>query len=647
MKLPQPFVKLPLRFDAHRLAEEALALPAEAWARHPNSFPGNSALRLISVGGGENDEVGGRMEMTAHLDACPYIRQVLASFGVVWGRSRLMRLAPRASVPEHVDTNYHWFTRVRVHIPVLTRPGVSFHCDDQVVHMAAGEAWIFDNWRLHRVENATDEERIHLVADTSGSAAFWNMAFSGMGAGRGRPLRQIAYQPGLVPALALEHYNTFRVMPPSEVELLLGDLGADLMLQPDMNGTMADLLEFRGLLRSFCADWRQLWVLHGDSDSGIAEFRRLSQALREVTQPFGEKLCTRSNRLPVMRVLGSRVIAYMVNEELSPLAPPSVPRVALSDEPSADVTMTRRQPKLERPVFIMAAPRSGSTLLFETLACTPQFRTVGGEAHWLVEGFDHLSPGAPGIDDNRIDASHATSEVSAELERRLIERLRDAQGRPLPANTTAVRLLEKTPKNALRIPFFARLFPDARFVFLWRDPCENISSIIEAWKSGKWVTYDAMPGWNGPWSLILPPGWRELRGKPLGDIAAFQWETTNRIALDDLAQLPASRWMSVSYADFLADTPRAVQRICAFAGIEFDAALLRRVGAPLPLSRYTQTRPAPDKWRKNADAIEPQLAALEVTWARLRALPSGLEAADRYAGLPPRRTKDAEDIAAL
>jgi hypothetical protein len=52
----------------------------------------------------------------------PYLRQVLAGFGVVWGRSRLMRLAPGASVPEHADINYHWHTRVRLHVPVFTQP---------------------------------------------------------------------------------------------------------------------------------------------------------------------------------------------------------------------------------------------------------------------------------------------------------------------------------------------------------------------------------------------------------------------------------------------------------------------------------------------------------------------------------------------
>ena len=39
-----------------------------------------------------------------------------------------MRLAPGAGVPEHADINYHWHTRVRVHIPVFTSPAIRFHC---------------------------------------------------------------------------------------------------------------------------------------------------------------------------------------------------------------------------------------------------------------------------------------------------------------------------------------------------------------------------------------------------------------------------------------------------------------------------------------------------------------------------------------
>src|SRR6187551_486216 len=175
MRLPLPFIRLPVRFDLERLRAEVASLPAETWAPHPNHIAGNTSLRLVSVGGGENDDVDGVMRPTPHLAKLPYVRQLLASFGVVWSRSRLLRLDPGAAVPEHADINYHWFYRVRV-------------------HMKAGEAWLFDNWRLHRVENPTAEERIHLVADTSGSASFWQFAAqAGMPGIQDRELR---FDPG-------------------------------------------------------------------------------------------------------------------------------------------------------------------------------------------------------------------------------------------------------------------------------------------------------------------------------------------------------------------------------------------------------------------------------------------------------------------
>ena len=49
MKLPKPFFRLPLTFDAGRLAAEVNAIPDAAWSSHPTGYPGNSAVRLISV----------------------------------------------------------------------------------------------------------------------------------------------------------------------------------------------------------------------------------------------------------------------------------------------------------------------------------------------------------------------------------------------------------------------------------------------------------------------------------------------------------------------------------------------------------------------------------------------------------------------
>ena len=203
------------------------------------------------------------------------------------------------------------------------------------------------------------------------------------------------------------------------------------------------------------------------------------------------------------------------------------------------------------------------------------------------------------------------------MKSRLAGKLVDAAG--APADADSVRLLEKTPKNALRIPFFDALFPDARFVFLWREPEENISSIIDAWRAGGWVTYPQLPGWDGPWSLLLPPGWQSLKGRPLPEIAAYQWATTNRTIMDDLERIPADRRHVVRYSDFLADPAAVIRGVCAFADLEFDAALTERTGGDLPPSRHTLPPPEAGKWKKNAAEIEPLIPGLQPLLERLRA----------------------------
>ena len=260
----------------------------------------------------------------------------------------------------------------------------------------------------------------------------------------------------------------------------------------------------------------------------------------------------------------------------------------------------------DRPVIVLAAPRSGSTLLFETLAEAPDLWTVGGESHRFIEGLPRLSPMRGHVDSNRLDATHANERIIVALRQRFARRLLDRDGRTFFENQhiQQLRFLEKTPKNALRQPFLEKVFPGALYVFLFRDPRPNISSMMEAWKSGHWVTYPRLRGWAGPpWSLLLPPGWRRMNRRPLADICAFQWASTNRIILDDLQELPADRWMACDYADLTDRTAETIKRICEFADLEMDERLQRRLSGELPLSRHTHTPPNPDKWRKNEEEI--------------------------------------------
>ncbi len=653
MRLPQPFYKLPVQFDAARLREEVALLPRERWASHPSGTPGNSALRLITVDGGENDDMIGVMKQTPALARMPYVRQVLASFGVVWSRSRFMRLAPGATVAEHADINHHWHYRVRIHIPVVTRPEVRFHCGGAQVHMAAGETWIFDSWRQHRVENPTDQERIHLVADTTGSAAFWR--FVSQVGQPGVVVQQHGFDPAWDAQPLLERIGPPPVMHPSEVELLVGDLRAELAAGEQLPESAAQLPAYHALLDGFCRDWRQMYLLHGEESAGWPQFAQMREQLRQASRKLAEGMVVRSNGVQAHRVLEARVLRSLVPalkeepEKGGPgrsagrsegrseaatvsVAPPAAPSEAPSAAPSAappaapSVATPVAAPlyphagdsRLRRPLFIVAAPRSGSTLLYETLAASPQLSDFGGEAHWLAEASPELRPGAPGVDSNRLVAAQATDALVAQVRERALARLLGPDGAPLAPGST-LRLLEKTPKNSLRVPFFERVFPDAQFIFLWREPRGNLGSIIEAWRTDRWITYEQLAGFEGPWSLLLPPGWQQLPGRDLGAIAALQWEAANRIALDDLRALPRERWTMLEYGEFVRDPRSTVQRLCAFAGLEYDAALQSRLAAPLPHSRYTQTPPSQDKWRRNAALIEPQLGRLAPLAAELAA----------------------------
>jgi len=51
MRFTRPLVPLPIQFDAEALAKEASDLPRSAWVAHPNAFPGNNAVRLITTEG--------------------------------------------------------------------------------------------------------------------------------------------------------------------------------------------------------------------------------------------------------------------------------------------------------------------------------------------------------------------------------------------------------------------------------------------------------------------------------------------------------------------------------------------------------------------------------------------------------------------
>ena len=321
MKLKTEFYKLPLQFDVERLAEEVSQFTASDWRSHPDGFPGNSAIPLISVRGEVNDAFAGEMMPTGYLRRSPYIQQVLAAFQSVFGRSRLMRLAAGAVVPPHSDTRHHWHTRVRIHILIVTDPDVLFYCNQKHVRMAAGEAWILDAWKTHWVENRSGRDRVHLVADTSGSPAFWDMVANGekpfdaaaAAAAAAAAPRKVPYVPDLQVQLQTEKYNVSQVMSPGEIDGLIADLELDLRTSPGLDPE--DVVRFVRAMDRFRFGWRSLWSLHGDNQSGWAIYGELIRATTAEVEQI-RPLTLASNHVLAADVLRQRVLNWALHPQV-------------------------------------------------------------------------------------------------------------------------------------------------------------------------------------------------------------------------------------------------------------------------------------------------------------------------------------------
>lgn len=331
MHFKKPLLQLPVRFCADSLAAEVEALPSTAWMPHPQGFVGNEAVPLVSPHGQLTDSMKGPMAATEHLRRCPYIMALMAELGAVWGRSRLMGLAPRSEVPSHIDIHYYWRTHIRIHIPVVTNPSVRFTCGGDSVHMAPGECWIFDSFQLHDVQNKDDERRIHLVIDTVGGENLWHL-IEAAERGAAPPATPWIPQAGAEqsPSLAFESLNIPEVMSSWEIrchiDYLLEHTSPDLMPEPLIRR-----------LERFTAAWGAAWFRFGSSDEGLSAYRRLIVEVRRDLAAMPGRRVTLTNGAPLYRALEAIIFSRAVIADRTE-TPDAAPETRTGSTPRDDLT---------------------------------------------------------------------------------------------------------------------------------------------------------------------------------------------------------------------------------------------------------------------------------------------------------------------
>lgn len=255
-----------------------------------------------------------------------------------------------------------------------------------------------------------------------------------------------------------------------------------------------------------------------------------------------------------------------------------------------------REAELERPIIIIGTGRCGSTLLQGVLALHPNLA-------WLSQLTERY-PGVPRL--NRLAMIALDTPLLSRLAARALEPIEpyafwDAYcpGFSRPIRDLVASDVLPDRKNKLRaavaamltgrrnrvllkitgwprVGYLKELFPDAKFVHVYRDGRAVASSLLRV----PW-----WDGWRGPgswrWGGLSPAqetAW-ERHGRSFVALAALEWEILMDAQNQARAMLPTEDLMDVRYEDLCARPTEVIRRVTEFAGLpwapEFAAAVAR------------------------------------------------------------------------
>jgi hypothetical protein len=211
-------------------------------------------------------------------------------------------------------------------------------------------------------------------------------------------------------------------------------------------------------------------------------------------------------------------------------------------------------PRLRRPIFIIGAPRSGTTFLASCIGRIPEVsyhfepRLTKAAASCVYEG---------SWSERRGSAVFRLS-YSALL---------------IAALEGGRRFAEKNPENSFIVPFLAGSLPGAQFVHIVRDGRDAaVSHAEQPWlaaaSAGSVRRGRGGQLWGPHARWWVEPNRREEFAQ-VSDIvrSAWCWRRFTEAALDGVAALPAGGAVEVSYESLVRDPARTAEVLSDFLGV--------------------------------------------------------------------------------
>jgi len=240
----------------------------------------------------------------------------------------------------------------------------------------------------------------------------------------------------------------------------------------------------------------------------------------------------------------------------------------------------------EKLIFIVSQPRAGSTLLQRILGSHPNIRTTSEP--WLMlhpiyalRGEGHESEYDAGLAHS---ALQAFMQALPEGEEDYLNGLRQMYGYlygRVMEGYEAQFFLDKTPRYYSIIAELYRIFPNAEFIFLMRNPLASMASMIDTWTSGRGISL-----YKFKQDLLRAP----------------------TLLLEGI-ELLGQKAIVTRYEDLVENPNHEVQRICNRMGVAFLPEMVRYGDKNLPrwqfgdqMKVYEKVQPdsdSTDKWLKS------------------------------------------------
>lgn len=262
----------------------------------------------------------------------------------------------------------------------------------------------------------------------------------------------------------------------------------------------------------------------------------------------------------------------------------------------------------DRPVFIVSCSRSGTQMLYKTLSQSRAIGTLNREIYaiWSRLHSPH----------HKKWHSHVLTAADADATDR------DFITRHFYAHTGRHRFVDKNNQHGLAVPYLHALYPDARFVYIKRNPGDTLNSMIEGWhRPERYATWSTgLPakveidgGRFTRWCHFLPEGWRNYLTASLEEVNAFQYASIHRALREASRNIPPDQWHEVFYEDVVRDPVGTNRRIFEYCELPFTADVEAHCRNLLdkPYDAFSEIRL--DKWRdqRHRERIERVLPGLE------------------------------------